>query len=79
MRDRTALVVSLVAGAAVGGAVGWLFLTEDGRRVRQNLRPYLEDLAERAVQLQDTAMRTQRLAHDSWRTIQQVAARPATR
>jgi gas vesicle protein len=79
MRDRTALVVSLVAGAAVGGAVGWLFLTDDGRRLRQNLRPHLEDLADRAVHLRDTAMRAQRLAHDSWRTIQEVAARPATR
>lgn len=79
MRDRTALLVGLVAGAVVGGAAGWLFLTDGGRRLRQDLRPHLDDLAERALQLRDTAGRAQRAAHESWRTIQEVAARPSPR
>jgi gas vesicle protein len=79
MRDRTALLVGLVAGAVVGGAAGWLFLTDGGRRLRQDLRPQLDDLAQRAMQLRDTATRVQRAANDSWRTIQEVAARPSPR
>jgi len=79
MRDRTALLVGLVAGAVVGGAAGWLFLTDGGRRLRQELGPRLDDLAERAVQLRDTATRAQRAANEGWRAIQEVAARPSTR
>jgi len=79
MRDRTALLVGLVAGAVVGGAAGWLFLTDGGGRLRQDLQPRLDDLAERAVQLRDTATRAQRAANEGWRAIQEVAARPSTR
>jgi gas vesicle protein len=79
MRDRSALLLGLVAGAAVGGAAGWLFLTEGGRRLRQDLGPHLDDFAERALQLRDTATRAQRAAHESWQAIQEVAARPSTR
>ncbi len=79
MRDRTAVLVGLVAGAVVGGAAGWLLLTDGGRRLRQDLRPRLDDLAERAMQLRDTATRAQRAANEGWRAIQEVAARPSTR
>jgi len=79
MRDRTALVLGLVAGAVVGGAAGWLFLTDGGRRLRQDLGPRLDDLAERAMQLRDTATRAQRAADEGWRAIQEVAARPSAR
>ena len=34
MREKTAVLIGLVAGAAVGGVAGWLWLTEDGRRLR---------------------------------------------
>jgi len=31
MRDRTAVLLGLTAGAIVGGVAGWLYLTEGGR------------------------------------------------
>jgi hypothetical protein len=52
---------------------------DGGRRLRQDLRPRLDDLAERAVQLRDTATRAQRAADEGWRAIQEVAARPSAR
>ena len=73
------MLLGLVAGAVVGGAAGWLFLTDDGRRLRQDLRPRLDDLAERAMQLRDTATRAQRAANEGWRALQEVAARPSAR
>jgi gas vesicle protein len=79
MRDRTAVLLGLVAGAVVGGAAGWLFLTPGGRRLRQDLGPRFDDLAERAVELRDTATRAQRAANEGWRAIQEVAARPSAR
>lgn len=79
MRDRTAMLVGLVAGAVIGGAAGWLYLTEGGRRLRADLEPYVGDLAERAERLKVTATRAERAVLDGWRTIQDVAARPPAR
>jgi gas vesicle protein len=43
--DRTSILLSAMAGAVVGGCVGYLFLTEEGRRLRADLEPKLRDLA----------------------------------
>ena len=44
MEDRARVVTSAVLGALVGGVVGYLFLTEDGRRLRERLAPGVEDV-----------------------------------
>jgi gas vesicle protein len=69
------MLIGLVAGAVIGGAAGWLYLTEDGRRFRARLEPRLQDLAESAMRLRDTATRAERAASESWRTLQEVSAR----
>ncbi len=45
MNDRTSILLSALAGAVIGGCVGYLFLTEDGRRLREDLEPKLAGLA----------------------------------
>jgi gas vesicle protein len=75
MRDRTGVLIALVAGAAIGGAAGWLFLTEDGRRLRERLEPLVQDIADGALRLRDTAIRAERAASESWRALREVAAR----
>ena len=79
MRDRTAVLVGLVAGAVLGSAAGWLYLTEGGRRLRADLQPHLDDLAARAIQLRDAASRTQRAATEGWRAAQDVVVRRSAR
>jgi gas vesicle protein len=44
VNDQTTIFLSAVAGAVVGGCVGYLFLTEDGRRLREDLEPKVADL-----------------------------------
>jgi gas vesicle protein len=75
MREKTGVLIGLVAGAAIGGAAGWLYLTEGGRRFRGRLEPLLQDLAEGAMRLRDTAQRAEQAASDSWRTLRDVSAR----
>ena len=75
MRDRTAILLGLVAGAALGGVAGWLWLTEDGRRLRARIEPQLQDLAGQAMKLRDSAARVQEAARESVRTVQEVASR----
>jgi gas vesicle protein len=75
MRDRTAILLGLVGGAAVGSLAGWLWLTPDGRRLRARLEPQLQELAGRALSLRDSALRAQEAARESARTAQEVASR----
>ena len=79
MRDRTAVLLGLTAGAIVGGVAGWLYFTEGGRRVRERLEPQIDQIAERAGALRDSALRAQRAAAESWRSVQEVAVRPSAR
>ena len=44
VNDRTSILLSALAGAVVGGCVGYLFFTEDGRQLREELEPKLADL-----------------------------------
>lgn len=44
MNGRGAGAWVIVGGAVVGAAVGYLFFTESGRRMRQRLEPALMDL-----------------------------------
>jgi gas vesicle protein len=75
MRDRAAILLGLVAGAAAGSVAGWLWLTEDGRRLRARIEPQLRDLAGRALELRESAGRVEQVARDSARTIQEVSSR----
>ena len=44
MDERSSILLGVLAGAVAGGCVGYLFFTEDGRRVREDLLPKVEDL-----------------------------------
>ncbi len=75
MRDRTAVLIGLVAGAVAGGVTGWLMLTDDGRRLQARLKPQLQDLAGQALALRDSATRMQVAARESLRFAQDAAPR----
>jgi gas vesicle protein len=79
VRDRTAVLIGLVAGAAAGGIAGWLFLTEDGRRIRARLEPRLQDLVSQAIVMSASARRLQAVARQGAQTAQDVVSRSARR
>jgi gas vesicle protein len=79
MRERTAVLIGLVAGAIAGGVAGWLYLSDEGKRLRDQIEPQLGEFAERAGALGARAERLQRVAREGWRTVQEVAARAPDR
>jgi gas vesicle protein len=79
VRDRTAVLIGLVAGAVAGGVAGWLILTDDGRRVRARLEPRLQDLASQAMAVSASARRLQAAARQGVQTAHDVASRSAAR
>ena len=79
MRDRTAVLIGLVAGAVAGGVAGWLWLSDDGRRLRARLEPRLQDLAGQAMALSASARRLQAAARQAESSVHEVTARSAPR
>lgn len=69
MEDRSRVALSMLVGAAVGGAVGYLLFTESGRRLRAQVRPQLEGLLDDASQLQGTVRRIRDAAGEGWRSM----------
>lgn len=61
MTERGQILLAACLGAMAGGLAGYLFLTEDGRRVRERLEPGMEDLAREVRRLRG-AMDSARVA-----------------
>lgn len=70
MEDRARVVTSAVLGALVGGVVGYLFLTEDGRRLRERLEPGVEDVLGELRRLGEAAESAKAAAAEGLLTLQ---------
>ncbi|HEX7087667.1 MAG TPA: hypothetical protein VF198_14995 [Vicinamibacterales bacterium] len=70
MRDGAALLLGAAAGALVGGAIGWLFLTPEGRRRRAELEPRLIELAQHAAALRDAIVDLERAARQGLQALE---------
>jgi hypothetical protein len=55
MDDRSHALANVFVGVVLGGALGYLCLTEDGRRLLARLDPWLDDVMDRLRKLQNTA------------------------
>lgn len=51
MTDRDTLIVGGMLGAVAGLAVGYLFFTDEGRRLREDVEPSIETLMREAGKL----------------------------
>jgi hypothetical protein len=68
--DRSRVVLAAVIGAIAGGVAGYLFLTEDGRRVRARLEPGMEDLVGEVRRLRGAVDSARVVAREGWGAIQ---------
>lgn len=55
MEDRARVLMSACLGALIGGVAGYLFLTDDGRRLRARLEPGMDDLLREMRHLRSAA------------------------
>ncbi len=78
MDDRGRILLSAVLGALAGGLAGYLYLTEDGRRVRERLEPGLDDVGRELRRLRGAVDRARVAAAEGWQTIEDLT-RPAPR
>jgi hypothetical protein len=57
---RIGPLTTMAIGAAAGLAIGYLYLTEDGRRFRSRLDPWLDQVVEEIRRLRGAAIKARR-------------------
>jgi hypothetical protein len=67
VQDRP--VIATVVGAVIGGAAGYLFFTEQGRQMRRQLEPALDDIARELNSFRGTVQRAASVASEGWRLL----------
>jgi len=59
-------------GAVVGGVCGWLYMTENGRRIRDQIEPKLDDFVNEIGRLRGTVEKARTAASEGLRSLNEV-------
>ena len=70
MEDRSRILLSACLGAVVGGVAGYLFLTEEGRRVRERLEPGMDNVLRELRGLRSAADKAAQAVGEGIRTVE---------
>jgi hypothetical protein len=72
--ERSVVVLGALVGAALGGVAGYLFLTERGRQLRDEIEPRVYDLMRELGALQGTLTRARDAVSDGLRAVGQASS-----
>ena len=73
MDERSRVLLATCMGAVVGGVWGWLYMTENGRRVRDQIEPKLDAFVNEITRVRGTVEKARSAANEGWRSINDVA------
>jgi hypothetical protein len=71
--ERSRVLLATFLGAVVGGVWGWLYMTENGRRVRDQIEPKLDAFMTELTRVRGTVEKARNAANESWRSLNDVA------
>jgi hypothetical protein len=70
--ERSRVLMATIVGAALGGVYGWLYLTENGRRVREQIEPKLDDFIGEITRVRGTVEKARSAANEGWRSLNEI-------
>jgi hypothetical protein len=70
--ERSRVLMAAIVGAALGGVYGWLYLTENGRRVREQIEPKLDDFIGEITRVRGTVEKARSAANEGWRSLSEI-------
>ena len=76
--ERSRVLAATFAGAVMGGVWGWLYLTEGGRRVRDQIEPKLDDFLGEITRVRGTVEKARTAANEGWRSLGEMTGGAAT-
>jgi len=71
--ERSRVLMATILGAIAGGVGGWLYMTENGRRVRDQIEPKLDDFVNELTRLRGTVEKARGAANEGWRSLNDMA------
>jgi hypothetical protein len=74
--DRSRVLMATCFGAVIGGVWGWLYLTEDGRRVRNQIEPKLDDFMKELSRVRGTVAKARSAANEGLRSLNEITGSP---
>jgi len=72
--DRGKVLGATLLGAAIGGLVGYLYLTESGRTLRQELEPKLDNALAEIRRFRGAILKVKEAAREGQRSLDEVLA-----
>lgn len=69
MTDSSRTMAATVAGAIIGSVVGYLFFTANGRTLRRQIEPAIEDLARELESFRGTVHKAAGVANEGWKLL----------
>ena len=72
MDERSRVLAASLIGAVAGGVWGWLYMTENGRRVRDQIEPKLDDFVNEIGRIRGTVEKARTAATEGLRSLNDV-------
>ena len=72
MDERSRVLTATFLGAVIGGVWGWLYMTESGRRVRDQIEPRLDDFLGEITRVRGTVEKARTAASEGWRSLNEM-------
>jgi hypothetical protein len=72
--ERSRVLAATCLGAVVGGVWGWLYLTENGRRIRDQIEPTLDNLIGEMTRVRGTVDKARAAANEGWRSLSDITS-----
>jgi hypothetical protein len=76
--DRSRVLAATMLGAVAGGALGYLYLTDSGRRLRSQIEPKLDDFMRELSSVRGTVEKARTAANEGWRSLNDIAGSGGT-
>jgi hypothetical protein len=70
--ERSRVLLATMIGAVTGGLWGWLYLTDNGRRVRAQIEPKLDDFIREMHNVRGTVEKARTAANEGWRSLNEM-------
>jgi len=79
VNERSRVLMATLLGAVIGGVWGWLYMTENGRRVRDSIEPKLDDFIGELTRVRGTVEKARTAANEGWRSLHEMTGGPQGR
>jgi hypothetical protein len=72
VEERSRVLLATLVGAVAGGVWGWLYLTQQGARVRTQIEPKLDYFVRELANVRGTVDKAKTAANEGWRSLNEI-------